>query len=80
MELSEIKEIVNRFLSDEFEVEEEKMSDTSRIKEDLKIDSLDFVDIAVEVEKRFKFKVTPTEMQDIATLGEFYDMIYKKQQ
>ncbi len=75
MDITEIKKIINDFLSDEFEIEEEQLKETAKLKDDLKIDSLDFVDIAVEVEKQFKFKITANEMSSIQTLGEFYSFI-----
>ncbi len=78
MNLEEIKSIINEFLEEEFEIEKEQLTNEARLKEDLRIDSLDFVDIAVEVEKQFKFKVTSDEMRGITTLGEFYKMIYDK--
>ena len=52
----EIKKIINQFLIDEFEIETNKIIPGSLLKEDLGIDSLDFVDIAVLVESQFGFK------------------------
>ena len=48
------------------------------LKEGLGIDSLDFVDIVVIVEKNFGFKIKPEEMKDVKTLGQFYDYIAEK--
>ncbi|HRN16647.1 MAG TPA: acyl carrier protein, partial [Xylanibacter oryzae] len=48
------------------------------LKEDLGIDSLDFVDIVVIVEKKFGFKIKPEEMAGITTLEEFCDYIQSK--
>ena len=42
------------------------------------IDSLDFVDIVVIVEKNFGFKIKPEEMASVATLADFYDYIESK--
>ena len=79
MNRTDIIRITNQFLSEEFEISEEKLQPEALLKNDLKIDSLDFVDIAVEVENQFHFKVTPDEMKQVSTLGEFYDMIEKRQ-
>jgi acyl carrier protein len=78
MDITEIKKIINDFLSNEFEIEDEQLKETAKLKDDLKIDSLDFVDIAVEVEKQFKFKITANEMSSIQTLGEFYTFIFNR--
>lgn len=78
MELSEIKEKVRDFLIEDLEVEEEKIFDDANLKEDVGIDSLDFVDIVVIVEKKFGFKIKPEEMANVATLNDFYNYISSK--
>jgi acyl carrier protein len=47
-------------------------------KDDLGIDSLDFVDIVVIVEKKFGFKIKPEEMANVKTLKQFCDYIESK--
>ena len=42
------------------------------------IDSLDYVDIVVIVEKNFGFKIKPQEMATVKTLSQFYDYIESK--
>lgn len=78
MELDEIKEKVKDFLIEDLEVEEEKIFDSAHLKEDVGIDSLDFVDIVVIVEKTFGFKIKPEEMTGVATLSDFYNYISSK--
>ena len=57
MERKEIEEKVREFLIDEFEIDETKISPDARLKEDIGIDSLDYVDIVVIVSKVFGFKI-----------------------
>lgn len=78
MDKSEIEEKVNAFLIDELEIDEEKLKPEALLKEQLGIDSLDFVDIVVIVEKQFGFKIKPEEMKTVKTLGQFYDYIASK--
>ena len=78
MNREEIVEIVNNFLVEDFEIEAEKISETASLKDDVGIDSLDFVDIVVIVERNFKFKINPEEMAGVTTLGQFYDYIERK--
>lgn len=80
MAREEIIKITNEFLVEEIEVEAEKINDDARLKEDLGIDSLDFVDIVVIVENHFGFKIKPEEMKDVQTLSQFYDYIASKLQ
>ena len=42
------------------------------------IDSLDFVDIVVIVERNFGFKIKPEEMVGVNTLNDFYNYIESK--
>lgn len=78
MKREEIEEKVNEFLIEELEIEEDKVYPEARLKEDMEIDSLDFVDIAVMVEKSFSFKMRPEEMTEVKTLAQFYDYIESK--
>jgi acyl carrier protein len=78
MTRQEIIDTTNEFLIDEIEVEKESIAEDSRLKDDLGIDSLDFVDIAVIVERKFGFKIKAEEMMSVQTLGEFYNYIDSK--
>ena len=59
MSRQEIEEKVREFLIEDLEIEEEKIVPEGKLKDDLGIDSLDFVDIVVIVEKKFGFKIKP---------------------
>ena len=63
---------------DDLEIEEENIYPDARLKEDIGIDSLDYVDIVVIVEKNFGFKINPQEMTTVKTLSQFYDYIESK--
>lgn len=78
MSRQEIEEKVRAFLIDDLEIDEDKIKDDAKLKDDMGIDSLDFVDIVVIVEKNFGFKIKPEEMKDITTLKEFCDYIESK--
>lgn len=78
MERKEIEEKVKAFQIDELEVDEEKIAPEARLKEDIGIDSLDFVDIVVIVERTFGFKIKPEEMAGVKTLSDFCDYIESK--
>ena len=78
MERKEIEEKVREFLIEDLEIDEEKIAPEALLKEDLGIDSLDFVDIGVIVEKKFGFKIKPEEMTEVKTLNQFNDYIQSK--
>ena len=78
MTRQEIEEKVKSFLIDYLEIDEEKIHADAKLKEDMGIDSLDFVDIVVIVEKNFGFKIKPEEMQGVTTVSHFCDYIEGK--
>ena len=78
MTRTEIEEKVRAFLIDDLEIDEEKINDEATLKDDVGIDSLDFVDIVVIVERNVGFKIKPEEMTDVKTLHQFYDYIESK--
>ena len=75
MTRTEIEGRVKAFLIDDLEIEEDKIFPESLLKEDMGIDSLDYVDIVVIVEKNFGFKIKPQELTNVKTLAQFYDYI-----
>ena len=78
MNRAEIEEKVKEFLIEDIEGDGEKIFPEARLKDDLGIDSLDFVDIVVLVEKKFGFKIKQEEMVGVDTLSKFCDYIQTK--
>jgi acyl carrier protein len=78
MERKVMESEVNSFLVDEMEIEASDIHEDAKLKEDLGLDSLDFVDIVVIVEKKFGFKIKPEEMSGVLTMKAFYDYIESK--
>ena len=76
MQKDEIIKIINTFLVEEFEIDENKLKPEALLKDDLGLESLDFVDIAVVVEKEFGFKVKGEEMLNIRNLNHLYEYIF----
>ena len=74
----EIEEKIKNFLIEDLEIDEENIFPEAKLKEDMGIDSLDYVDIVVIVDKNFGFKIKPQEMTDVKTLSQFYDYIESK--
>jgi len=78
MENKEIISKVNDFLIDEFELEEDQLIPTASLKETLEIDSLDYVDLVVIIERNFGFKVKGEDFATIKSLQDFYDYIISR--
>ncbi|MCK5079225.1 MAG: acyl carrier protein [Bacteroidales bacterium] len=78
MNKTEVVDIINGFLVEEFEIEDDLIQPDATWS-DLGIDSLDFVDIVVIIEKEFGFKLKGEDMINVRTLGQFHEFIYQRQ-
>ena len=75
MTKQEIIEKVNTLLIEEFEIAPEALTPEASLKQDLEIDSLDFVDIVVLIDREFGFKPKAEELKAVKTLEDFYNYI-----
>ena len=75
MSIEQIYGKVTAFLTEELEIEEEKIAPEARLKEDLGIDSLEVVDVVVLVEEQFGFKMKPEDFKHLLTLDQFCQFI-----
>ena len=78
MDIKEIQEKVNAFLVDELEIDESKIEDDARLKEDMGIDSLEVVDAIVLVDEEFGFKMRPEDFKELKTYGQFCRFIEER--
>ena len=78
MNRAEIEAKVKDFLIEELEIDEENIFPEAKLKDDMGIDSLDFVDIVVIVERNFGFKIKAEEMVGVDTYAKFCDYIESK--
>lgn len=74
----EIVAITKKFLSEEFEVNQEMIQPESNLKETLDLDSLDYVDLVVVIEENLGFKPTAEDFKLVRTFNDFYDLVQKK--
>jgi len=76
MDNDAIAEKVNKALSEEFELDPERLVPQAHIRDDLGLDSLDIVDMVIVLEKAFDFKLHNKEpLTKIQTLGDLYAFI-----
>ena len=78
MERSEIEAKVRNFMIEDLEIDEEKINPDANLMKDLGIDSIDFIDIVVIVEKTFGVKIKSEEMAGVDTFSKFCDYIESK--
>ena len=68
-------EEVKAILSEQFDVEEDTITNDTTITEDLGADSLDVVDLLMSIEDEFEIEVPDTEIENIKTVGELVKYI-----
>lgn len=78
MTKQEIIEKTNAFLADEYEKDPALLKPESRFREDLELNSLDYMDLMMTAKRVFGIMPVPAEMNLVVTLGDFYDFIEKK--
>ena len=76
---SEIIDIVNQRLIEEFELDTEKATPDAHLIDDLNFDSLDFVDMVVVLQKEFGVKLREEpRVREVRTLGDLHKLIIQK--
>ncbi len=78
MNRSEIIATTKRFLSEEFEVDQDAIEPGNNLKETLDLDSLDYVDLVVVIDDNLGFKPTADDFKNVETFNDFYDLVEKK--
>jgi len=75
----EIIDLINTSLAEEFELEMDDLVPEASLFDDLKLDSLDMVDMVIVLEKAFKFKVREEKaIRKIRTVGDLQNFVIKK--
>ena len=80
MDKEHIIKTINNLLIQEFEIEAKEITPDASLKDDLGLESLDFVDIAVSVKKEFGITPKGNEVASIKIVGYLYDYIYNYDQ
>jgi len=66
----EVFEKVKAIIAELLDVDEESITMESRFREDLEADSLDLVELIMEVEERFGGEISDEDAQKLTTVGE----------
>lgn len=63
-------------MSNMFEVSEDDITMEARLNEDLDLDSIDAVDMVVEVKKKTGAQFKPEDFKQVRTVGDIVDVFY----
>lgn len=79
MERSEIFTSIKELAVELLGVDESKVTEDARFKEDLDADSLDIVEFVMGMEEKFEVELPENEVEGVATVGQAVDLITSKQ-
>ena len=74
----ELADALRSAISEEFEIEEEKITPDATIKETLDLDSLSLVDLIAIIEAESGVKLKGTDVTHIITFDALYDFIWNQ--
>ena len=78
MDTENIKAIIKQSISRVTGISAETISDSASYEDDLGLDSLSILEIAVDVESQFKFQASDEELTSIRTVEDTVELVRKR--
>lgn len=73
--VNEVREAITKIVVELLGVDESRVVDDARFREDLEADSLDLVELIMAMEEEFESEISDEEAQKITTVGQAVDYI-----
>lgn len=75
MARGDVLELIRRHLATELRVEPQRIHEDTRFREDLEADSLDLLELTVELEDTYGIRIPDEEAAEIHTVGQAADFV-----
>jgi acyl carrier protein len=75
MNRDDVLQLIREHLAAELEVDIERVQEGTRFKEDLEADSLDLVELTMELEDRYGIRIPDEDAVKITTVGQAADFV-----
>lgn len=75
MTREELTNLAVKVLAEEFEAEQEQLTEDALVKETLELDSLSLVDFIAVIDHTFKVKIPNDDLPKLKTFGQLYDYL-----
>jgi acyl carrier protein len=79
-QIQEIIDKINAVLSEEFEVDMNRILPGANLRQTMDLDSLDYIDLAALIENNFSFKIIPEDFTRIITFRDLHEYIISQVQ
>jgi acyl carrier protein len=79
MTREDVLELIRTHLSDELEVDAQRIGEQTRFKDDLEADSLDLYTLVQELEDTYGVRISDEQAAEILTVGQAIDFILSHQ-
>lgn len=76
MERADVLTRIREHLATELEVDPSRIAEQTRFKEDLEADSLDLVELTVELEDHYGIRIPDDQAAKIRTVGQAADFVF----
>jgi acyl carrier protein len=78
MDIDNIRATVKQSISKVTAIPQEKIADSASYVDDLGLDSLSILEIAVDVETHFKFQASDEELSSVRTVADTVELVRKR--
>jgi len=80
MARAEVLDLIRRHLATELEIDPDRIQEDTRFREDLEADSLDLLELTVELEDTYSIRIPDEDAAKILTVGQAADFVVRHAQ